>query len=223
MFAALRTPGGQGTYGAYVGWGRWWRGPFFAGNYGVMLFFFLIWDIPAQLLILSPILVWFFLDRKYHPYVLVLGAAFWALLAWIVIQRMRRTASEFVETVKQGDHHWRHGQSAASFRANCQLFLQNRGWMPCAPAETAPGHVRFLVERAHEIALIHCAEGKFAPDMAFIQTLAEAGKKAGAARSYLVTAAKTVPSMRGQAFTAGVDILTYPEFESFQGKQNVIF
>ena len=172
----------------------------------------LLMDLPFQILLLSPLILWYVAAPRWHLAVLVGGALFWGLLAWLVWRKMAQgQAIERAEALPQGDWRWRQGQSAEQFGAQCRLFLHNHGWRNVQASTTGDEQVTVLAQKDRVHMLLHCLRGPAAADAAAIEAVAELRDSQGCTAACLVTERQADAALRTVALSRGVELMRFAD------------
>jgi hypothetical protein len=172
----------------------------------------LLMDLPFQILLLSPVILWYAAPPRWHPEVLAGGALLWGLLGWLVWGKLAQVrAAERATNLPQGDWRWRPGQSAEQFGAQCRLFLHNHGWRNARASSSAEGEVTVLAQKDRVHMLVHCLRGPAVADAAAIDAVAALREAQGCTAACLVTERPPEAALRTIALTRGVELMRFAD------------
>jgi len=122
-----------------------------------MLLLLLLLDLPLQILLLSPVILWFTAADSWHPWVIVLGAFMWGGLGTLLWRRLARGEAEERRAARpQGDWRWPAGMPAETYDQHLRLLLHNHGWRDLRTLGLEPQAVTLLVQKDRTRLLIRC-------------------------------------------------------------------
>jgi hypothetical protein len=173
-----------------------------------MLLLFLLLDLPAQILLLSPVLLWFVADARWHPWIIALGACMWGGLGLIVWRRFVRAEAEVRGAARpQGDWRWPPGMTEGAYDQQLRLLLHNHGWRDLQTLAVEPGAVTLVLQKDRLRLVVRCRRDglpPFEPDIAALAALRDAHRADAAC---LMLAGGVNASLAVAASQRGVQVL----------------
>ncbi len=138
----------------------------------MMLLLLLLWDLPFQLLLLSPVILWYMAPPRWHWAEAAVAVPLWGATGRLLWRRIARdSAQRRAEHKSQGGIRWRKGMSADQFCLACRLFLHNAGWRLVETPHVGSDEVSFIVQKDRARVLITCRRGKVAATAADIASI----------------------------------------------------
>jgi len=172
----------------------------------------LLMDLPFQVLLLSPVILWFIAAPRWHPLVIVAGALFWGALAWLIWSRLRRSWEEDrAESLPQGDWRWPEGVSADKFAGECRLYLHNHGWRGVRSVAVLPGAVTLRAQKDRVQVLLHCRRGRAPATAAEIAAAAALRVEHACTSACLVTGKRADHALRAAARASQVELIRFQD------------
>jgi hypothetical protein len=172
----------------------------------------LLMDVPFQVLLVSPVILWFTAAPRWHPLIIGGGGLFWGALAWLIWRRMARSwAQDRAERSPQGDWRWPPSVSAEQFDAECRLFLRNHGWRAVQTVKLLPELVTLRAQKDRVHVLLHCCRGRAVPTEADIAEASAHRVQQSCTSACLVTGRRADQARRARARASGVELIRFED------------
>jgi hypothetical protein len=139
----------------------------------LLFLLFVLFDVPVQVLLLSPVLLWLLAPPAWHGVVIALGMLLWGGLAIILGRRFRRAWREqSAGELPQGDWRWRPGMTARDYNAQVRQFLHNFGWKALVTETIETDAVTLAMQKDRLRVVVRCRRDVAPPTAAEIAELA---------------------------------------------------
>jgi hypothetical protein len=143
-----------------------------------MILLLILFDLPLQLFLLSPVILWFSVSTAWRPLIAALGLVIWGGLAVIVWRRYQRVVAEDrAGALPQGDWRWPAQLGPEAYAQRIGLLLHNHGWRAMQTLSTEPQAVTLLMQKDRAHVLLRCRRDSLAPaeqEFAALATLRDA-------------------------------------------------
>jgi len=177
-----------------------------------MLLLFLLLDLPVQILLLSPAILWFTAAGHWHPWIIAYGTCSWGGLATVFWSRFARAESEERKAARpQGNWRWPAGMHSETYVRRLSLLLHNHGWRDLKTLSLEPSAVTLLMQKDRTRLVVRCHRGRLnAPD-AEIAALANLRTVHQAQAACLMLDARSPGLLVATAGERGVHLLRFSD------------
>jgi len=173
-----------------------------------MLMLLLLTDLPVQILLLSPVLLWFILGPRWHMVLILIAACFWGGLGFLLWRRfVRSEAEDRGKMLPQGDWRWPASLNAANYDQRCRLLLHNHGWHDLSALGIEADAVTLLMQKDKARIVMRCRRGKAPPSAAEIDSLSAQREEHHATLACLMLDGACPPAILASASAKGVHVM----------------
>jgi hypothetical protein len=173
-----------------------------------MLLLLLLTDLPVQLLLFSPVILWFILGPQWHMLLILIAICFWGGLAFLLWRRFARSeAEDRSKMLPQGDWRWPPHLSAANYDQRCRLLLHYHGWHDLSAIGIETDAITILMQKDKARIVMRCQRGKNLPSPAEIDTLSRQRAEHHATLACLMLEGACPPAILAGASGKGVHVM----------------
>jgi hypothetical protein len=173
-----------------------------------MLLLFLLLDLPVQILLLSPVLLWLVADPRWHPWIIALGVFAWGGLGLIVWRRFARAEAEERSAKRpQGDWRWPASMPADLYDQHLRLLLHNHGWRDLQTLALEQAAVTLVLQKDRLRLVVRARRAPLVSPGPEIDALASLRDAHRADAACLVLAGRVGASLAAAASLRGVHVL----------------
>jgi hypothetical protein len=176
-----------------------------------VLWLFLL-DTPFQVLLLSPVILWFTAAPQWRPEIIAGGAVFWGALCWLIWRRWRTAERQPAAAAPpEGDWRWPAGLPAADFATRLRFFLHNHGWREITLLPVTPEAITLTMRKDRSTILLRCLRTEAQPASADVESVAAILTEAKCSGACLAASRRGTADLHASALALNVRLITFAD------------
>ncbi len=177
-----------------------------------MLWLFLL-DTPFQVLLLSPVILWFTAAPHWRPEIIAGGVVFWGALGWLIWRRRAAGLQPEPPPPPEGDWRWPARLPAQEFATRLRFFLHNHGWREVTLLSVTPDEITLTMRKDRSTILLRCVRTDAPPAAADVGAMTALMAEAGCSGACLAASRRGAATLHAQALAKKIWLITLADLE----------